>query len=102
MGPHPKRGMKHLRVRAGGWTKFIRSTHKRQLIIDITKRDGTKCWICMGELVFNGDPNGYWYRSLDHVISPKEGGAPFDIKNIRLAHRYCNSARQNGHKDERK
>jgi 5-methylcytosine-specific restriction endonuclease McrA len=53
------------------------------------------CWIC-GKLVdksLDGRlPKG---PTVDHVIPLKMGGDPLELENLRLAHKSCNSAREN-------
>lgn len=62
-------------------------------------RDGGVCWICGGKC----NPNDYvirdgykicgnYYPSVDHIVPICEGGED-SWKNVRLAHRICNSKR---------
>jgi 5-methylcytosine-specific restriction endonuclease McrA len=41
----------------------------------------TVCWLC-------GKPGA---TTVDHVIPLNRGGAPLDPRNLRPAHRWCNS-----------
>lgn len=58
------------------------------------ERDGGVCWICGGMCDINADPNSNLYPSVDHIIPQSMGGMD-TLDNVRLAHRICNSLRQN-------
>ena len=61
-------------------------------------RDGGKCWICGDKCDFNDcrhDENGNFivgsmYPSIDHVYPISKGGA-HSWDNVKLAHHYCNT-----------
>lgn len=40
-------------------------------------------------------PNHPFARSVDHIIPKGQGGPPLDRNNARLAHRRCNTRREN-------
>ena len=53
-------------------------------------RDGYKCYLCGDKMDTRGDTNGDYYPSIDHVIPISKGGT-HTWKNVKLAHRLCNS-----------
>lgn len=53
-------------------------------------RDDGTCQICGRHLSFNGDPNGKYYPSIDHIIPLSKGGKHEWI-NVQLACRKCNT-----------
>jgi 5-methylcytosine-specific restriction endonuclease McrA len=58
----------------------------------IADRDNNKCHICGDAVDWNDSPQGNWYPSIDHVVPLSRGGChTFD--NIKLAHRWCNSVK---------
>lgn len=59
------------------------------------ERDGGMCWICGEPCDYETDRNGDLYPSIDHIVPISKGGKD-TWDNIRLAHRICNSLRQNG------
>lgn len=76
---------------------------RRELLRKIAARDNWICHLC-GEPV---DPdlfsqmNHDWAPSLDHVVCKSNGGSNSQ-SNLALAHRYCNSIRENPPKDARR
>lgn len=79
----------------------IRRMHKIDKSITLKKlymRDGGKCWICGDKCDFNDcerDANGNFivgitYPSIDHVYPISKGGQ-HSWDNVRLAHHYCNT-----------
>lgn len=58
----------------------------------IYERDRWTCGVC-GEPVEDGLPSSSpWQATLDHIV-PRAFGGSDDPKNLRLAHRWCNSIR---------
>lgn len=53
------------------------------------------CWVCGAWVDQSLPPNHRLSRTLDHVVQLRDGGAPLDRQNARLAHRACNTARSN-------
>jgi HNH endonuclease len=61
------------------------------LIITLIRRDGRNCQLCGEALVFEpGEVH------VDHRISPRWGGWKYDVRNLQLAHRGCNSSKGDG------
>ena len=58
----------------------------------IYERDGWICQLCREPVQERRDPTDMWAASIDHVI-PRAHGGTHDPRNLRLAHRYCNSIR---------
>lgn len=56
----------------------------------VYERDGGICWLCGGLCKFGPDSNADDYPSIEHVIPISRGGMD-EWKNVRLAHRICNS-----------
>ncbi len=52
------------------------------------------CWLCGTTVDQTLPPNHRMARTLDHVTPLNKGGDLLDPANARLAHRTCNSARQ--------
>lgn len=83
-------------------TRYERAKQNGKIDYTITldkliKRDNNVCYICNRECNLNDytyDGNtfiaGNYYPSIDHVIPIAKGGT-HEWKNIRLAHRICNS-----------
>jgi len=55
-------------------------------------RDDWKCQICLEAVDYSADPLSDWYPTLDHIV-PRSKGGSHDYKNLRTAHRWCNSVR---------
>lgn len=64
------------------------------------KRDRGLCYLCGERVDMNADSNSNWYGSIDHVIPVAKGGT-HTWNNIKLAHRYCNSAKRDNVYSER-
>jgi 5-methylcytosine-specific restriction endonuclease McrA len=63
----------------------MRKTYKyQQARLVALKRDRYVCWLC-------GRPGA---DTADHVVPLAKGGHPYDVGNLRAAHRRCNSSRQ--------
>lgn len=58
------------------------------------ERDHGICWLCGQPCNLDADPNANDYPSIDHVVPISKGGKD-EWKNVRLAHRICNSLRGN-------
>lgn len=54
------------------------------------KRDNGMCWLCGKPCDYTLDSNDNYYPSIDHVIPIAKGGKD-KWDNVRLAHRICNS-----------
>lgn len=76
------------------WTDLLPSRLRKQFVEFLRKQDGDMCAICGDIMHFDGDPNSPAFRSLDHIQRPKTRKMAISIKNMRLTHRWCNSARQ--------
>lgn len=53
------------------------------------------CWICGRWVDQTLDPRHPMSRTADHLHQLDHDGPPTDRRNLRLAHRACNSARSN-------
>lgn len=62
--------------------------------LEIYKRDGWQCWLCLSAIDPHADPQGDHGPSLDHVI-PLASGGTHEPANVRAAHRGCNARRSN-------
>lgn len=62
--------------------------HKAKLRAAVLERDGGACWLCGLVIPDTETP------TLDHV-RPRSMGGSDDLANLRLAHKSCNSSRQN-------
>jgi 5-methylcytosine-specific restriction endonuclease McrA len=78
------------RDRRGDWTKAAR----RRIIAHLARRDGVKCGLCRKRINLEIDTNARMGVTVDHIIPVSHGGTD-DMANLRLAHRICNSIRQN-------
>ena len=58
----------------------------------IVRRDNGICHLCGRAVEHDGDPNGDWAPSIDHLVTNVEGGVD-EPDNVALAHRWCNSVR---------
>ena len=58
----------------------------------IYARDDWTCGICLEPVDPAVNPNTAWGATLDHIV-PRSQGGTHDPENLRLAHRWCNSAR---------
>ena len=66
----------------------------RRLFGHLRDRDGDECYLC-GEQVdidIRGDLRRRFGPSVDHVI-PRSKGGTHDLRNLRLVHKACNSAK---------
>lgn len=75
----------------------ITSPNRRARIVkQLVERDGKQCSLCgyrMGFVSTGHHQQAKWYRTIDHIVPPKLGGAISDLSNLRLAHRTCNGSR---------
>lgn len=56
----------------------------------LVQRDGTKCYLCSGEMIFElGKKGSPWVVSVDHVIPLSRGGIDC-ASNVKLCHARCN------------
>jgi 5-methylcytosine-specific restriction endonuclease McrA len=58
----------------------------------IYARDGWVCQICLEAVDPEVPANTIWGATLDHIV-PRSKGGDDGTANLRLAHRWCNSAR---------
>lgn len=72
-----------------------RPTGYRKHFDAVVARDGWTCQICGVPVARDARPVDPFYPTLDHEIRVIERGSD-DIDNLRLAHRWCNSAREAG------
>lgn len=70
------------------WTPESKTISLRKLY----ERDNGVCWLCGEHCNYDAGTNDNDYPSIDHVVPIAMGGKD-EWKNIRLAHRYCNSIR---------
>lgn len=76
------------RPRADLESKYYRAARKKILMAQDT------CAIC-GQPVDKSLPRtDPMSPTVDHIISPKHGGHPWALDNLQLAHRRCNSLKQ--------
>lgn len=64
---------------------------KRLLVLE---RDGLVCQLCFESVDVDTHWLSDWAVTLDHVV-PRSLGGGHELENLRLAHRWCNSARRN-------
>lgn len=86
-----KRELKKRRVYANGKVDTNISLKK------LAKRDNYKCQLCGGIVDMSKDTNDNWYGSIDHIVPISKGGT-HTWGNVHLAHRYCNTVKN----DERR
>lgn len=86
-----KRELKKRRVYAKGKVDTNISLKK------LAKRDNYKCQLCGGIVDMSKDTNDDWYGSIDHIVPISKGGT-HTWGNVHLAHRYCNTVKN----DERR
>lgn len=60
----------------------------------VYERDEWTCQICNESVDRSADHLDDWAPTLDHIV-PRSLGGSDDVENLRLAHRWCNSARGN-------
>lgn len=58
----------------------------------LADRDGAVCWLCGNDVDLTAPHGSGWAGSVDHVVPRARGGGNED-RNLRLAHRLCNSRR---------
>ena len=54
-----------------------------------------KCWICGKLMLLDVSSNHPYFATFDH-IKPTTFGGTWDVSNLKLAHKVCNSKRGNG------
>lgn len=59
----------------------------------IERRDSGVCQICLTPVDFDAHWLSDWAPTLDHIL-PRSHGGSHEVENLRLAHRWCNSARR--------
>lgn len=60
----------------------------------LVRSEGTHvCWLCGQGIEMSLPINHPYAWTIDHVTPLSLGGDPLDLKNIREAHRTCNSSR---------
>jgi hypothetical protein len=58
----------------------------------LAERDGWSCWLCDGPIDPSLPRTLPGAASIDHVV-PRSRGGTSDLRNLRLAHRRCNTRR---------
>lgn len=71
----------------------MRSAHQGSLTIQLQARDGNLCHICGLVMSFTRTGDDYC-ASIDHVIPVSHNGTSH-LRNLLLAHRWCNARRGN-------
>lgn len=61
---------------------------------DLRQRDGGRCNICGRRIDFNLSGRAKWGPTIDHLLPVSLGGTN-DADNLALAHRVCNTSRNN-------
>jgi 5-methylcytosine-specific restriction enzyme A len=81
-----ERLMTHPRYRSQAWRSV-----RRQVLI----RDGYRCQLrcCAGCLILA--------NSVDHTVRPEDGGATYDLTNLKACCKPCNTAKRNAQLAER-
>lgn len=69
--------------------RFIIAPQDRRAIYE---RDGWTCQLCGDPVNPSLGPSDIWAATLDHIV-PRSAGGDHSPKNLRLAHRWCNSVR---------
>lgn len=62
----------------------------------VIKRDNGQCQICFTAVNLKADYNNKFAPTLDHIV-PRSFNGSHEPENLRLAHRWCNSVRQNNY-----
>ena len=79
------------------WTSRLSTTRRKELVQSLVIRDGKNCWLCGDVMMFDAEyENTPLYRSIDHIRRPKNFKMTCDTRNMKLAHRDCNSRRHPG------
>jgi 5-methylcytosine-specific restriction endonuclease McrA len=76
--------------------KQLRSSPRWKCVRLQALRGATHCAICGGQLVPDAPPRSPMSSSVDHRVALANGGAPFDLSNLRVAHLGCNARRGTG------
>lgn len=81
------------------WLHRLRKQERHRYVEFLVARDGVICQICFkSAMIFDKAYDHHEdYRTLDHIVSPNDGGSIDSLTNLRLAHQGCNNRRQNGH-----
>ncbi len=80
-------------------SQVIKNVKKRKRLVgELRDRDGDMCALCglrLGFIFIHPEraPINNWYRTLDHIVPPKQGGSHDDLTNLRLMHKRCNELR---------
>ena len=73
-------------MKARSETKEVYNANWRQVRLAVLERDGWRCQIagerCMGVA-----------READHIVPWRQGGALYDLANLRAACKRCNASR---------
>lgn len=76
-------------------TQKNRSGIRDSTRLEVSERDGWVCQICDRPVERNGDPNGNWAPSMDHIVPRISALVPNNAAaDLRLAHRLCNALRK--------
>ena len=59
-------------------------------------REETHCAICGRPVDKDAPPRTKWSPSVDHIVSPLDGGHSSDRRGLRLTHYSCNSRKGRG------
>lgn len=62
---------------------------------EVYDRDGLVCQLCDEPTEPDSPPMSDWHPTLDHIVMVSEGGSDH-VDNLRVAHRWCNVARNHG------
>jgi 5-methylcytosine-specific restriction endonuclease McrA len=61
----------------------------------VLERDGWRCQLCGEPIDTQAPPRSPRSATVDHIVSLLDGGAWYDLPNLRAAHHVCNSVRAN-------
>jgi hypothetical protein len=76
------------------WRSPPELSHREALLRVCDRRP--VCWICGFEIDLDAKADSHEAFSIDHVVPRCDGGAQMGFRNLKPAHRLCNSFRSNG------
>jgi 5-methylcytosine-specific restriction endonuclease McrA len=73
--------------RGGRWDKTVAAVKATMPAV---------CWICAKDIDLSLHHHGPMSYTVDHVVPLSAGGDPYDLSNLRPAHKRCNSRKGKG------
>ena len=74
------------------YERYIHSSHWRHIA------DNGVCGICGLPVSYDKSPSDIWAATIDHIV-PLSRGGKHELSNCQLAHRLCNSTKQDDIED---